>query len=81
VHGPEKAAVLAGLGAVVYVGDTPADMAAGQAAGALPVGVPTGSFSPADLLASGAALILGSLTEFPSWYAAFRDDLREELAR
>ena len=29
VHGPEKAAVLARLGAAVYVGDTPADMAAG----------------------------------------------------
>ena len=28
VHGPEKAAVLASVGAAVYVGDTPADMAA-----------------------------------------------------
>ena len=54
VHGPEKAAVLAHLGAAVYVGDTPADMAAGQSAGALAVGVPTGSFTAADLRASGA---------------------------
>jgi phosphoglycolate phosphatase len=81
VHGPEKAAVLARLGAAVYVGDTPADMAAGQTAGALAIGVPTGSFSPADLLASGAAVVLASLTEFASWYAGFRDDLREELPR
>jgi phosphoglycolate phosphatase len=81
VHGPEKAVVLARLGAAVYVGDTPADMAAGEAAGALPVGVPTGSFSPADLLSSGAAVVLGSLLDFPSWYAGFRDDLQEELPR
>jgi len=79
VHGPEKAAVLAHLGAAVYVGDTPADMAAGETAGALPVGVPTGSFTAADLRASGAALVLGSLAEFPEWYAGFRDDLRQEL--
>ena len=30
VHGPEKAAVLARIGAAVYVGDTPADMAAAR---------------------------------------------------
>jgi phosphoglycolate phosphatase len=81
VHGPEKAAVLAQLGAAVYVGDTPADMAAGQTASALAVGVPTGSFGRADLLASGAAVVLESLTEFASWYAGFRDDSREELSR
>lgn len=81
VHGPEKAAVLTRLGAAVYVGDTPADMAAGQTAGALAVGVPTGSFSRTDLRASGAAIVLESLTQFASWYAGFRDDLREELPR
>jgi len=81
VHGPEKAVVLARLAAAVYVGDTPADMAAGHAAGALAIGVPTGSFSPADLLASGAAVVLESLTQFASWYSGFRNDLREELPR
>src|SRR5271165_3806210 len=30
VHGPEKAAVLASIGAAAYVGDTPADMAAAR---------------------------------------------------
>lgn len=79
VHGPEKAAVLAQLGAAVYVGDTPADMAAGQTAGALAVGVPTGSFGRSDLLASGAVVVLESLSEFASWYAGFRDDSPEEV--
>jgi phosphoglycolate phosphatase len=74
VHGPEKAAVLARLGAAVYVGDTPADMAAGRDGGAIPVGVPTGSFAAAELVAAGARVVLGSLTEFPLWYAGFRHD-------
>jgi phosphoglycolate phosphatase len=72
VHGPEKAAVLARLGAAVYVGDTPADMAAGQDGGAVAVGVPTGSFTSAELLAAGADVVLPSLLEFPSWYPDFR---------
>jgi phosphoglycolate phosphatase len=80
VHGPEKAAVLARLGAAVYVGDTPADMAAGRDGGAFPVGVPTGSFAPAELVAAGAQLVLDSLAEFPAWYAVFRHDLARESA-
>jgi phosphoglycolate phosphatase len=72
VHGPEKAAVLARLGAAVYVGDTPADMAAGRDGGAVAVGVPTGSFTSAELLAAGADVVLPSLLEFPSWYPDFR---------
>ncbi|SRR5712691_3809932 len=69
VHGPEKASVLAGLAAAVYVGDTPADMAAAVRAGAWPVGVATGSFAAADLAAAGAAVVLASLAEFPDWFA------------
>lgn len=72
VHGPEKAAVLVRLGAAVYVGDTPADMVAGLDGGAAPVGVPTGSFGPAELTQAGASAVLGSLAEFPAWYARFR---------
>jgi phosphoglycolate phosphatase-like HAD superfamily hydrolase len=49
-------------------------MAAGADGGAVAVGVPTGSFSPAELTAAGADVVLGSLAEFPSWYAGFRDD-------
>lgn len=72
VHGPEKSAVLVRIGAAVYVGDTPADMLAASAAHAYGVGVPTGSFSREDLLAAGADVVLGSLREFPSWYAGLR---------
>lgn len=72
VYGPEKAAVLTQVGAAVYVGDAPADMAAAAEAGVRAVGVATGSFSAADLVAAGAEVVLGSLLEFPSWYAAGR---------
>ena len=71
VHGPQKAAVLAGLGAGVYVGDTPADMAAAVQAGARAVGVTTGSFTRRDLSAAGADLVLASLADFPGLYATF----------
>jgi len=43
VHGPEKAAVLAQIGAAAYVGDTPADMTAAAHAGTFGLGVATGS--------------------------------------
>jgi phosphoglycolate phosphatase len=69
VHGPQKTAVLAGLGAAVYVGDTPADMAAAVQAGARAVGVTTGSFTDRDLSAAGADLVLASLADFPALYA------------
>lgn len=78
VHGPEKAAALVRLGAAVYVGDTPADMVAGRDGGAIPVGVPTGSFGPGELAAAGARVVLGSLTEFPAWYAGLRAGQSEE---
>ena len=68
-HGPEKAAVLAGLGAAAYVGDTPADMAAAAHARAHAVGVTTGSFTARELRAAGADLVLASLAEFPARYA------------
>jgi phosphoglycolate phosphatase len=70
VHGPEKAAVLITLGAAVYVGDTPADMAAAAQAGARAVGVTTGSFTARDLRAAGAHTVLESLAGFPALYAA-----------
>ena len=72
VYGPEKAAVLTRLGAAVYVGDAPADMGAAATAGAYAVGVSTGSFGAAELAAAGAGVVLESLLEFPSWYAASR---------
>jgi phosphoglycolate phosphatase len=72
VHGPEKAEVLARLRAAVYVGDTPPDMAAARSASVRAVGVSTGSFDVTRLTDAGADTVLASLTEFPSWYAAFR---------
>jgi phosphoglycolate phosphatase len=67
-HGPEKGEILAAIGAAVYVGDTPADMAAAAAAGAHPVGVTTGSFGGPDLRAAGAADVLATLADFPALY-------------
>lgn len=81
VHGPEKAAVLAQVGAAVYAGDTPPDMAAGRQAGAVAVGVPTGSFSAAQLTEAGAQHVLGSLAEFPAWYEGFRAGAAAGAAR
>ena len=70
VHGPQKAVVLSAAGAAIYVGNTPADMAAAVLAGAHPVGVATGSFSAAELRVAGAADVLSSLASFPALYAA-----------
>jgi phosphoglycolate phosphatase len=69
VHGPQKAAVLAGLRAAAYVGDTPADMAAAVQAGVRAVGVATGSFTDRDLRAAGADEVLTTLAGFPALYA------------
>jgi phosphoglycolate phosphatase len=76
VHGVEKAAVLTRIRAAVYVGDSPSDMMAARSAGAHAVGVPTGSFGRTELLDAGAHVVLGSLLDFPSWYADFRRGLQ-----
>ena len=68
LHGPEKATALTRIGAAVYVGDTPADMAAAKSAGAAAVGVATGSFGAESLMAAGADVVFRSLREFPAWY-------------
>jgi phosphoglycolate phosphatase len=70
VHGPEKAVVMREIGVVAYVGDTPADVDAATAAGAVAVGVPTGSFGAEDL--AQADVVLRDLTEFPGWYRRWR---------
>jgi phosphoglycolate phosphatase len=72
VHGAEKAAVLRSLQASAFVGDTPADVAAGISAGVRAVGVTTGSFSAANLREAGAEVVLGSLEDFPVWYQGIR---------
>jgi phosphoglycolate phosphatase-like HAD superfamily hydrolase len=51
---------------VFVVGDTPLDIAAAHAAGAVSVGVATGNYGQDDLRVAGAAHVLGSLTDpFP----------------
>jgi phosphoglycolate phosphatase len=71
-HGPEKAVILRQIGASTYVGDTPADVLAATDAGAVAIGVTTGSFDAAALAGAGAEVILATLEDFPSWYVEFR---------
>jgi phosphoglycolate phosphatase len=67
--GPGKADALVEHRAAIYVGDTPRDMAAAGAAGAVALGVATGPHAPDELVAAGAALVLGDLGHFPAWLA------------
>jgi phosphoglycolate phosphatase-like HAD superfamily hydrolase len=51
---------------VYVVGDTPLDIAAAEAAGAVSVGVASGAYSAGQLSAAGADHVMGSLEEpFP----------------
>ncbi len=56
--------------ATVLVGDTPLDVAAALATGARAVGVATGSFAAADLVAAGAHTVLPDLTDASAVLAA-----------
>jgi phosphoglycolate phosphatase len=71
-HGPGKTEALVEHGASVYVGDTPPDIVAARAAGAVAVGVTTGPHPRAELLDAGADVVLGSLRQFPEWLRAWR---------
>ena len=68
MYGEGKAAALRRHGVGVYVGDHVADLAAAHAAGAVAVGVPTGPYDRAALLAAGADVVLDDLTGFPAWF-------------
>ncbi|GAA0270456.1 HAD family hydrolase [Cryptosporangium japonicum] len=72
VYAAGKGPALAERGAVVYVGDHTADIAAARAAGTVSVAVASGPF-PADALrAAGADVVLESLHEFPDWLKVSR---------
>jgi phosphoglycolate phosphatase len=77
--GADKTSAMRAHGALVYVGDHPADMAAARAVAAegeadgvvvAAVAVATGEHSAAELLAAGADAVLTDLTEFPAWLDA-----------
>jgi phosphoglycolate phosphatase len=67
-----KAEALRGAGALAFVGDHAADMAAARTAGVLGIGVPTGPCSPADLIDAGADVVLKDLRDFPAWLSQIR---------
>jgi phosphoglycolate phosphatase len=56
--------------ATILVGDTPLDVAAALATGATAIGVATGTYSPADLLAAGAHVVLPTLSDTARLLAA-----------
>ncbi|MER6463018.1 HAD family hydrolase [Streptomyces sp. NPDC001288] len=70
----QKAAALREHGASVYVGDHVGDVRGARTAGALSVAVATGPCDADELLAAGADVVLGDLTELPAWLAAYRED-------
>jgi phosphoglycolate phosphatase len=74
--GAAKTVAMRDHGAVVYVGDHPADMAAARAVAAesetdgvdvAAVAVATGDHGAEELRAAGADTVLTDLTEFPAW--------------
>jgi phosphoglycolate phosphatase len=62
-----KARRLREAGAVGYVGDHVADMAAARTAGVPGLGVATGPCSADELLAAGAGRVIADLTGLPAW--------------
>ena len=56
-------------GCTLMVGDTPDDMRAGRAAGAIAVGMTTGAHSASALREAGAHAVLASLAELPALLA------------
>lgn len=65
----QKAVALKEHDARAYVGDHLGDVRGALAAGALAVGVTTGPCTREELLAEGADVVFGSLTQFPEWFA------------
>jgi phosphoglycolate phosphatase-like HAD superfamily hydrolase len=70
-YGPAKGDVLRQYGAQLYVGDHPADVLAAQTGGSLCVAVATGGTTHTALRDAGAAVVLSSLLDFPSWLEAW----------
>ncbi|WP_073254001.1 HAD family hydrolase [Cryptosporangium aurantiacum] len=71
LYAAAKGAALAERGAIVYVGDHTADIAAARAAGTVSVAVATGPFDADALRAAGADVVLDDLSSFPTWLAEY----------
>ncbi|MEV6763551.1 HAD family hydrolase [Streptomyces sp. NPDC051105] len=69
----QKAVALREHAAGVYVGDHVGDVRGARTAGALSVAVATGPCDADELLAAGADVVLGDLTELPAWLSAYRE--------
>lgn len=57
---------------IFVVGDTPHDIACARAAGAIPIGVATGSYSVQDLRNSGAEIVFNDLSDTDAFIALLR---------
>ena len=70
VYAAGKGPALAERGAIVYVGDHTADIAAARAAGTVAVTVASGPFDADALRRAGADVVLADLRAFPEWLRA-----------
>lgn len=66
--GLEKGDALSEIGAQVYVGDHPGDMAGARRADAIAIGLLTGGHTHAELTTAGADVVLANLEPFGRWY-------------
>ena len=76
LYAEAKGAALRTDDAVAHVGDHPADMIGATAAGAVAIGVTTGSHDATALRAAGADVVLADLLDFPHWLDEFVLDSR-----
>ncbi|MEV6566398.1 HAD family hydrolase [Streptomyces kronopolitis] len=74
-----KAEALRAHGAQIYVGDHTGDVRGAHTAGALSVAVATGPCDAQELRAAGAEVLLGDLTEFPSWLDRYVTEGADEV--
>jgi phosphoglycolate phosphatase-like HAD superfamily hydrolase len=70
VYAAGKGPALAERGAIIYVGDHTADIAAARAAGTVSVAVASGPFAADALRRAGADVVLDDLRAFPEWLRA-----------
>jgi phosphoglycolate phosphatase len=72
----QKGGALRALGAQVYIGDHPGDIAAARVAGAVALGVATGPHTSAELTVAGADIVLDDLRSFAAWLSEWLNRFR-----